>query len=387
MGFFDGFSHSPRRGGLGMVALAALCGAIIGGTLVAYAVLRFYGPGDDQPLPGQREQDFRQEAPLEGDDLPEHQNTAVVRATEQVLPTVVGITNKAQVHDFFQGRTVLRERATGTGVIIGQDGHIVTNNHVVAGASELRVTLSTGEEHSARVVGTDAATDLAVIKIEQGNLPEARFGDSDALAVGEVAIAIGNPLGLDFSQTVTVGVISAKQRSISIDEHTFNFIQTDAAINEGNSGGALVNLRGEVIGINTAKIKLPGVEGMGFAIPSNTAQKIARDLVIHGRIIRPWMGVWYGGNVDESVAAELQLPVNYGVLIQEVVQGGPADRAGIRRGDVITAMAGQKIADFAALRRIIHEQKVGDEVDVVFFRGREQHTVKVALAELPERVE
>jgi len=387
MGFFDGFSHSPRRDGLGMVVLAALCGAIIGGTLVAYAVLRFYGPGDDQPLSGQREQDFRQEAPLEGYDLPEHQNTAVVRAAEQVMPTVVGITNKAQVHVFFQGRTVLRERATGTGVIIGQDGHIVTNNHVVAGASELHVTLSTGEEHSARVVGTDAATDLAVIKIEQGNLPEARFGDSDALAVGEVAIAIGNPLGLDFSQTVTVGVISAKQRSISIDEHTFNFIQTDAAINEGNSGGALVNLRGEVIGINTAKIKLPGVEGMGFAIPSNTAQKIARDLVIHGRIIRPWMGVWYGGNVDEAVAAELQLPVNYGVLIQEVVQGGPADRAGIRRGDVITAMAGQKIADFAALRRIIHEQRVGDEVDVAFFRGREQHTVKVALAELPERVE
>jgi serine protease Do len=383
MDFFNGFSQSPRRGGFAAVLLAALFGAVVGGALAAYTVLHFIGQ-DMARMPS--EQNIREDPPPTVRDLPEHQNTAVVRAAEQVLPTIVGISNKAQVYDLFHGRSVMRERASGTGVIISREGHIVTNNHVVAGASELQVTLSTGEERSARLIGADAATDLAVIKIEQENLPDARFGDSDALAVGEVAIAIGNPLGLEFSRTVTVGVISARQRSINIDEHTFNFIQTDAAINEGNSGGALVNLRGEVIGINTAKIKIPGVEGMGFAIPSNTANKIARDLILHGRIIRPWMGVWHGGNLDEAKAAELQLPVNYGVLVQEVVRGGPADLAGLRSGDLIVGMAGQKITSFADLRRVIHEHQVGDEVEITIFRGRGQLALKVRLAELPERV-
>ncbi len=383
MDFFSGFSQPPRRGSFAVVLLAAVFGAIIGGTLSAYVVLRVVGQdGGRLPLGN----NVREEEPLAQRDLPEHQNTAVVRAAEQVLPTIVGISNKAEVYDFFHGRPEMRERASGTGVIISRDGHIVTNNHVVDGAKELWVTLSNGEEHLAKVIGADAATDLAVIKIDQENLPEASFGDSDALAVGEVAIAIGNPLGQEFSQTVTVGVISAKQRSINIDEHTFTFVQTDAAINEGNSGGALVNLRGEVIGINTAKIKIPGVEGMGFAIPSNTAYKIARELILHGRIIRPWMGVWHGGNLDEARAAELQLPVNYGVLVQEVVRGGPAELAGIRGGDVIVAMAGQKITTFADLRRVINEHKVGDEVEITVFRNREQLTFKVRLAELPERV-
>jgi serine protease Do len=383
MDFFSGFSHPPRRGSFAVALFAALVGAVVGGALTAYVVLRYVGQDDGRLPPGE---DVREEEPLTERDLLEHQNTAVVRAAEQVLPTIVGISNKAQVYDFFHGRSVMRERASGTGVIISSDGHIVTNNHVVAGASELWVTLSNGEEHSARLIGADAATDLAVIKIEQVNLPVARFGDSDRLAVGEVAIAIGNPLGLEFSQSVTVGVISARQRSINIDEHTFNFIQTDAAINEGNSGGALVNLRGEVIGINTAKIKIPGVEGMGFAIPSNTADKTAGELILHGRIIRPWMGVWHGGNLDEARAAELQLPVNYGVLVQEVVRGGPADLAGISGGDVIVAMAGQKITSFADLRRVINEHKVGDEVEITIFRNREQLILKVRLAELPERV-
>lgn len=388
MDFFDGFYHRPRRGSLAAILFAALFGAVVGGVLTAYAVVHFLAPSRTNPLPDQLfPPGTWQEIPFTERDLPEYQNTAIVRAAERVLPTVVGITNKALVYDFFHGRSILRERATGTGVIIDKSGYIVTNNHVVAGANELSVTLSNGEEYPARLVGADAATDLAVIKIEKDNLPVAQFGDSDALAVGEVAIAIGNPLGLAFSQTVTVGVISAKERAININEHNFTFIQTDAAINDGNSGGPLVNLRGEVIGINTAKIKIAGVEGMGFAIPSNTVKNISRDLIVHGRIIRPWIGVYYGGDIDEALARQLQLPVDYGVLIQEVVKDGPADRAGIRRGDVIVSMSGRKITTFNDLRRIIFEHNVGDEVEITFYRGREQMTVRVTLSELPERIE
>lgn len=382
MDFFNGFHHPPKRTGFASLLFAAIIGAVIGGSLVAGIVLRFALPDARQTLPDLMP--MRQEAPVAERDLPEHQNTAIVRAAERVLPTVVGITNKALVPNVFDGRSVLRERATGTGVIIDAEGHIVTNNHVIEGATELRVTLGDGLEYQARLIGSDAATDLAVIKIDKGNLPVAHFGDSNALAVGEAAIAIGNPLGLAFSQTVTVGVISAKQRTVTINEHNFTFIQTDAAINNGNSGGPLVNLKGEVIGINTAKIKIPGVEGMGFAIPASTVKNITRDLIIHGRIIRPWMGVYWGGDVDEALAQQLQLPVTYGVLIQGSAAQSPAAQAGIRRGDVIIAMGGKKIATFNDLRRTIFEYNVGDEVELIIIRDGQEIKRSVILAELPK---
>ncbi len=387
MDFFNGFTNEPKRTSLFSVLMTALLGAVLGGLLVAFIIFQFINPNAAKSLP---DPVFPQESndtiPYTQRDLPEYQNTAIVHAVERVLPTVVGITNKAMNYDFFHGRTILAERATGTGVIIDQNGYIVTNNHVVDGAYELSVTLSNGEEIPALLVGADPATDLAVVKIEKSSLPTAQMGNSDNLAVGEAAIAIGNPLGIAFSQTVTVGVISAKERAININEHNFNFIQTDAAINDGNSGGPLVNLNGEVIGINTAKIKISGVEGMGFAIPSNTVKMISRDLIRHGRIIRPWIGVYHGGDVDESLAAQLQLPVTHGVLIQDVVANGPAQRAGIRRGDVIVAMAGQNISKFSDMRRIIFEHEVGDEIEVTFFRDRQEQSVTIRLAELPESI-
>jgi len=384
--FFNGFYQPPKRTGFAGLLFAAIVGAVLGGSLVAFVVLRYFTPNNvSQVLPDPLlPPAARQEVPFEARDLPEHQNTAIVRATERVLPTVVGITNKALVQDIFDGRSILRERATGTGVIIDADGHIVTNNHVIEGASELRVTLGDGVEYPARLIGSDAATDLAVIKIEKNNLPVAHFGDSNDLAVGEGAIAIGNPLGLTFSQTVTVGVISAKQRTVTINEHNFTFIQTDAAINNGNSGGPLVNLKGEVIGINTAKIKIPGVEGMGFAIPANTVKNITRDLIIHGRIIRPWIGVYWGGDVDEALSRQLQLPVTYGVLIQGAAEDSPAARAGIRRGDVIIAMGGKRVANFNDLRRTIFEHEVGAEVELTIIRDGQEMKLSVILAELPE---
>jgi serine protease Do len=383
MDFFEGFSHTPKQTSLAGILLSALFGAVLGGALVAvliiqYVLPQYLAPVAD-PLPKPQEP-----VALTDRDLPEHQNTAIVRAAEQVLPTVVGITNKAMVTDFF-GRTALRERATGSGVIIDAGGYIVTNNHVIEGASELNVTLSNGDEHPATLVGADPNNDLAVIKIERNNLPVARLGDSDRLKAGETAIAIGNPLGLAFSQTVTVGVISAKERIMNINEHSFTFVQTDAAINDGNSGGALVNLRGEVIGINTAKIKITGVEGMGFAIPANTVKNITRDLILHGRIIRPWIGVFWGGDVSRETARELQLPgnIDYGVIIQDVVREGPAHLAGIRQGDIIVAMDGKKTATFSDLRREIFKRNVGDEIRVTFYRGGQETTVTVKLAELP----
>lgn len=229
-------------------------------------------------------------------------NTPIVQAAKKVGPAVVGITNKALVRDYFN-RTQLVEQGSGSGVIYSKDGLIATNNHVVAGAQEIVVSLPDGKTYTGKVLGTDPNTDLAVVKIEaDGDLPVAEFGDSDSLMVGEPAIAIGNPLGMEFRGSVTAGVISALNRSLDMGERRFRLIQTDAAINPGNSGGALVNADGQVIGINSAKIAASGVEGIGFAIPINEAKPILKELAekdgwsvrIWGSAcwIRPWPNGW-----------------------------------------------------------------------------------------------
>ena len=386
MDFFSGFYQPQKRAGLSIFFLIALLGAILGGTVVAVIFLQFMDSNPSVTAPDSFIQEPKQNVRYTERDLPEYQNTAVVRSAERVLPAVVGITNKALAFDRTHGRTMLQERATGTGVIIDAGGYIVTNNHVIENHEELSVTLADGEEYSARLIGADPATDLAVIKIEAENLPVSHFGNSNELAVGETAIAIGNPLGLAFSQSVTVGVISAKERIININEHDFTFIQTDAAINDGNSGGPLVNLNGEVIGINTAKIKITGVEGMGFAIPADTVKSITRDLIMHGRIIRPWMGVFWGGDVDESLAEQLELPVDYGVLIQDVAPNSPAANAGVRSGDVIIHIGDDRIASFNEMRSSILEHNVGDEVSLRIIRDRREMTLTITLAELPEQL-
>jgi len=308
-------------------------------------------------------------------------NTPIVEAAKKVGPTVVGITNKAYVRDFFN-RVQLAERGYGSGVIYDKSGLIVTNNHVVDGASEIIVSLADGRSAQGKVLGADAATDLAVVKIELDNLPVAEFGDSSTVQVGEPAIAIGNPLGMEFRGSVTVGIISALNRSVEIGEKKFTLFQTDAAINPGNSGGALVNADGEIIGINSAKIGVSNVEGMGFAIPINSVKPIIKELASKGRIAHPYVGA---SLIDKDIAKHygFDMDLHDGLFIMKLSKGGPLARAGARTGDIITEFNGVKVQTVAALRDEIAKKKVGDQVNITVLRNENQMTLAVTLQEYP----
>ncbi len=309
-------------------------------------------------------------------------NTAIVQAAKKVGPAVVGITNKAFVRDFFN-RVQLTEGGTGSGVIYSKDGLIATNNHVVEGAQEIVVSLPNGKTYPGRVLGADAATDLAVVKIDTKEpLTVAEFGNSDDILVGEPAIAIGNPLELEFRGTVTAGVISALNRSIDLGDRKFKLIQTDAAINPGNSGGALVNADGQVIGINSAKVAASGVEGIGFAIPINEAKPILAELEKDGRIARPFIGV---SLVDKELSSKygINVDLHNGLYVMKVYQGGPAWRAGIRSGDIITKYNGKAVDNVADLREMINASGMGAVVPITVLRGDETSEVSVTLTEMP----
>jgi serine protease Do len=351
----------------------AIISAVIGGTIVAK-----FGAGNNNTK-------LEQAAPLipptAHAQLSEARNTAIVRAVEKIGPTVVGITNKAYARDFFN-RKVLIEQGTGSGVIFDPKGYIATNHHVVVGAQELIVTLADGRTVPGKVLGSDIVTDLAVVKVEAGEVPAATFGDSDSLKVGEPAIAIGNPLGLEFQRTVTTGVISAVNRPLEIAERRFKLIQTDAAINPGNSGGALVNADGQVIGINSAKISVAGVEGIGFAIPVNTALPILQALLENGRVARPWMGV---SIIDAATGARLgyaNLPEK-GVLLVRIVPGSPAAKAGLREGDVVIKLAGVETNTVADLRSVVDQRKIGEQIEVIFNRNGNTQTTIMVLSDVP----
>ena len=310
-------------------------------------------------------------------------NTPIVQAAKKVGPAVVGITNKAYVRDFFN-RVQLAERGTGSGVIYDKSGLIVTNNHVVEGASEIVVSLSDGRSVKGKVLGADAATDLAVVKVDVKDLPVAQFGDSSTLQVGEPAIAIGNPLGLEFRGSVTAGIISALNRSIEIGDRKFNLIQTDAAINPGNSGGALVNADGEVIGINSAKIAVSSVEGIGFAIPINAVKPIIKELAETGRVVRPYVG---GVLIDKSIAERfgLDMDLHDGLFVMKLTPGGPLARAGAQAGDILQTFNGEGIPTIGSLRQQIAKCSVGDTVEVGILRNGMKQVLKVTLQEYPER--
>ncbi len=305
----------------------------------------------------------------------------IVDAAEKVSPSVVCIVNTQTAYDFF-GREYLRD-TSGSGVILTQDGYIVTNNHVVSGTSrKLTVFLSDGTSKSAQIVGTDPATDLAVIKIEGTNLPTAVFGDSDALRPGQLAIAIGNPLGIEFNRSVTAGVISGLDRVLSVGDSYMRLIQTDAVINPGNSGGPLINGNGEVIGLNSVKLNVTAVEGMGFAIPSNQVKRIVEELIETGKVRRAYLGISF---LDKSEVS-MYLPnvkIDQGVYVHEVVSGGPAAKAGIREGDVIIEFDGRKINDAGSLIAYLAEKSPGATVVVKFQRQGQTREVEVVLGEAP----
>lgn len=280
-----------------------------------------------------------------------------------------------------------RERKTaslGSGVIVDSKGYILTANHVIQGAEEIRVTLSDKREFKGKIIGNDAMTDLGVIKIEAENLPTIKWGDSDKLRVGETVLAIGSPYGL--SQTVTMGIVSAVGRAnVGIADYE-DFIQTDAAINPGNSGGALVNVRGELVGINTAIFSTSGgYQGIGFAVPTNMAKAVMESLISKGKVIRGWLGVSVQPLTPE-LAKQFNIVDEKGVLIGDVVEGSPAEKAGLQRGDVITEYDGKKIEEPYQLRNMVASTSPGTEVELKIIRNNKKETKKLIISELPEEM-
>ncbi|MCL0056421.1 trypsin-like peptidase domain-containing protein [Dehalococcoidia bacterium] len=301
-------------------------------------------------------------------------SNAIADVVEQVMPAVVFISAQTE-WGFFQRPAI----QTGSGVIIRPDGYILTNNHVVEGADRLEVTLPDGRTFEAALTGTDPLTDLAVIKIEGQNFPTAPFGDVTQLRPGNLVIAIGNPLGLEGGPTITLGVVSNTERSFTLGETTFyDVIQTDAAINPGNSGGPLVDLRGQVVGINT--VLIGGAENIGFAISTSTAQPVSQSLIAPPhRVIRPWLGVLLS-TVTPAVAAEYRLVRTSGVLVARLVDGSPAAKAGMREGDVITHFEGEEVTEATQLIKALWRHQVGDRVEITFWRGEEEKKVVVELS-------
>jgi serine protease Do len=275
----------------------------------------------------------------------------------------------------------LKQQSLGSGFIIDKDGYIITNNHVVEGADEIKVKLADGREFKARVVGRDSQTDLALIKISSlfKNLPTLPLGNSDKIRVGDWVLAVGNPFGL--GHTVTQGIISATGRAIGSGPYD-DFLQTDAPINPGNSGGPLVNVQGEVIGINTAIIA--GGQGLGFAIPSNMAKSVVSQLKEKGRVIRGWIGVSIQ-TVTPEIAKSFGLKEPRGALVADVVEGGPAQSAGIKRGDIIVTFDSKDIKSSSDLPIIVAETPVGKEVDVKVIRDGKEISLKLKVAELTEQ--
>ncbi len=290
--------------------------------------------------------------------------------------------------DFFERffgdipRREFKQRSLGSGFIISHDGYIFTNSHVVEQADKILVKLSTGKEYEAKVVGKDAKTDLALIKIKPGeSLPVVETGDSEKLRVGDWVIAIGNPFGLE--QTVTAGIVSAKGRVIGAGPYD-NFIQTDASINPGNSGGPLFNMEGKVIGINTA-IVAQG-QGIGFAIPINMAKTILPDLKSKGKVTRGWLGVSVQDVTDE-IAKNLKIKDTGGALVSEVFKGDPADKAGLKAGDLITEVNGKKIKDTHELLLTIASFHVGDKIEVKALRDGQEKTFHIVVTERKDQPE
>lgn len=368
-----------------------LCVLVSG--LTAYGIVKSSVPEQDGS---------RQQASHTGDGLPVRTvnlsltdypdfTYAAENAVEAVVYVKVTIKSQQQQIDdpFFRfffgeefGRGQGRDRqGSGSGVIIRPDGYIVTNNHVVSGATTISVTLNNNKTYEASVIGTDPATDVALIKIDAEGLPVLQFADSDNLRLGEWVLAIGSPLGEELRSTITAGIVSAKGRSMPNYNGEFkieSFIQTDAAVNPGNSGGALVNKQGELVGINTAIVSTTGsYSGYSFAVPSNIVRKVVSDLIDFGSVKRAMLGIT-GGTLTEEYAKKVDLQVPEGVYVSEVVKGGAADKAGVKSGDVILNIDGTKTATMPELQAKVNGFHPGDKAVLTVWRDGKTVEIPVA---------
>ncbi|WP_046174254.1 S1C family serine protease [Domibacillus indicus] len=401
------YSYNPQpekkgKGGLIKTAAASFAGMLAGGTLMFYAA-----PGlldNDAATAETKAADSSNEITVQPASTASLAQTDLVSAIDAIDEAVVGVVNLQEQEQFnpfgSQPMETANEAAeeteagTGSGVIFkkGEEvSYIVTNNHVVEGADTVEVALASGERVDAEVVGTDALTDLAVLKISSDHVTEvADFGDSSVLKLGEQVAAIGNPLGLDLSSSVTEGIVSGVDRSVpvttSAGEWELNVIQTDAAINPGNSGGALINAAGQVVGINSLKIAEDGVEGLGFAIPTEDAIPVIEELMEKGEVERPYLGV---GLEDVSalsrqiVQGQLNLPetVTAGTVISQVETGSAAAEAGFKAGDVVVKVDDTEIAGTADFRKYLYnEAEIGQKVKMTIYRDGQQQTISITLA-------
>ncbi|PFA68056.1 serine protease [Bacillus sp. AFS015802] len=409
MGYYDGNNSEGRtgrqKGNRGGMFLAGLLGVILGAILVVVAIPQLtnfdilpYSVQPDQDLK-ETDQDYHNGTTQ---NVSVNVTTDVTKAVEKTGDSVVGITN-IQSQSFWGqggGQTQDQQAGTGSGVMYKKEGktvYIVTNNHVVEGADQLEVTLADGTKVPAKLRGTDVWTDLAVIEIDGSKIKKediAEFGNSDELKAGEPVIAIGNPLGLQFSGSVTQGVVSGVERTIPVDinqdgmeDWNAEVLQTDAAINPGNSGGALINISGQLVGINSMKIAQEAVEGIGLAIPINSARPIIEDLEQYGEVKRPAMGVTLE-DVNQISAYHqqetLKLPkdINYGVMIRQTVPNSPAAQAGLQELDVITELDGEKIQNVIDLRKHLYNKKeVNDQMKVTIYRDGKKKEVTMKLTD------
>ncbi|MFV9510334.1 S1C family serine protease [Tepidibacillus sp. LV47] len=398
---FDGRRSNRKRGGV----LTPLISAIIGGLIVLLLMPALVNSGIIKLTPktetGQISGPLQPSQPGETKQITVNVTSAIQQAAQKARPAVVGVVNLRKQINFWNQSTKNVEAGVGSGVVFQkQNGkaYIITNYHVIEGATGVEVALADGKRVKAEILGADPLTDLAVLAIDDQYVDVvATLGDSTTLKPGEPAIAIGNPLGLEFSQTVTVGVISSPLRTIEKDldgdgqsDWETEVIQTDAAINPGNSGGALLNIDGDVIGINSSKIAESGVEGLGFAIPISDAKPIINDLLKYGKVKRSYMGIT---PVDLQMVSQsdrvnvLKLPssVEEGVVIYDIKPTGPAALAGLRRLDVIVKLDDQPIKNSSDLRKYLYKVKhVGERMKVTFYREGKQQTIEMTLAEFPD---
>jgi serine protease Do len=303
----------------------------------------------------------------------------IISAVDKVSKSVVNIASVRMLHD--QLFRVFPVEGVGSGVVIDEKGYILTNNHVIDDAERLKVTLPDGKVLRGRAVGSDETTDLAVLKVESEQpLPTTQLGNSDSLKAGQIVIAIGNPFGLTGGPAVTAGIVSSLNRSIQTRSGVLELIQTDAAINPGNSGGPLVNTKGEVIAINTAN--MPYAQGIGFAVPINIAKSILKELIEKGKVTRPWIGV-ASMKVTPQLARYYGLPVTEGALIARVEPYSPADDAGLRKGDIVEEIDGNRINDPAQIASHVHKKQVNDQLTLTVNRYGRQLQVPVPVDERP----